>query len=190
MINTDRFNITNSKVICETIPFYARGRKLTLLLEAISSPLVSIHDAFKEWALERMIEASVTSQSTVLIWYLNHVFRKHFKDKNDSFEIVTDAMEGGSTIWFLNEQILHVGNTPWMLEDNKEENVKNLEKLVTRNYGEVDEITSDVLIYAPQINESISYGYDVYKGEIRKHVDKYLTVPDLVYEVIIKGLQK
>lgn len=190
MINTDRLNITNSKVICEALPFYARGRKLVLLLEAISFPLISIHNAFKEWALERMIEASVTSQSTVLVWYLNHVFRKHFKDKDDSFKIVTDATEDGATIWFLNEQVLHVGNTPWMLDDENEENINKLDRLVTRNYGEIDEITADVLIYAPQINESISYGYDIYKGEIRKHIDKYLTVPDLVYDVIIKDLEQ
>lgn len=190
MINTDRFNITNSKIICEALPFYARGRKLVLLLEAAAHPIISIHDEFKEWALERMIEASVTSQSSVLVWYLNHVFRKRFKDKTDSFKIVTDATEGGSTIWYLNEQVLHVGYTPWMLNDENEENTNNLEKLVTRDYGEVDEVTSDVLIYAPQINESISYSYEMYKGEIRKHVDKYVTVPDLIYEVIIKDLEE
>lgn len=190
MINTDRFNINNSKIICESLPFYARGRKIILLLEAAAYPLVAIHETFKKWALERMIESSVTSQSTVLVWYLNHVFRDKFKDKDDSFKIVTDATEGGATIWFLNEQILHVGTTPWMLDDENEENKRNLEQLVTRNYGEVDEITADVLIYAPQINESVSYGYDIYKGDIRKHVDKYVTIPDLIYKVIIKDLEE
>lgn len=190
MINTNRLNITNSKIICEALPFYARGRKLSLLLESAAYPIISIHDKFKEWALERMIEASVTSQSAVLVWYLNHVFKKRFKDKSDSFEIITDATEGGSTIWFLDEQVLHVGYTPWMLNNENEKNDKELDLLVTRNLGEVDEITSDVLIYAPQINESFSYNYEIYKGEIRKYIDKYVTVPDLIYSVIIKDLKE
>lgn len=190
MINTDRYNITNSKVICEALPFYARGRKISLLLEAAAYPIISIHNKFKEWALERMIEASVTSQSAALVWYLNHVFKKRFKNKNDSFKIVTDATEGGATIWFLDEQVLHVGYTPWMLDDEIEQNDKNLNLLVTRNFDEVAEITSDVLIYAPQISDSFSYNNEMYKGDIRKHVDKYVTVPDLTYSVIIKDLEE
>ena len=73
------------------------------------------------------------------------------------------------------------------------ENAKNdpeLDLLVTRNLGEIDAITSDVLIYAPQINESFSYNYEIYKGEIRKYIDKYVTVPDLIYSVIIKDLKE
>ena len=86
MINTDKYNITNSRIVSMILPFYARGRKIILLLDAISHPLQSIHAIWKKWALERLIEASITSQPMSIIWYLNYRFRKYFQNETDSFQ--------------------------------------------------------------------------------------------------------
>lgn len=112
MINTDKYNITNSRIINMVLPFYARGRRISLLLEAIAHPLKSIHTTYKNWALERLIEASVTSQPMSIVWYLNHKFRKYFQNKNDSFQISTNSININSTIWYVEEQPLREGETP------------------------------------------------------------------------------
>lgn len=185
MINTDKYNITNSRIISMVLPFYARGRKTILLLEAISHPLVSIHIAYKSWALERMIEAHITSQPMSIIWYLNHVFRKYFKNKTDSFHISQDSTNKNSVVWYVEEQYLHEGSTPWLLE-NSSETLVDANKLVTRNCNEQQEsVSADITIYAPQINETTLFDNDKYLLKAREIIDKYLTVQDLVYTITI-----
>lgn len=185
MINTNKYNISNNKIICEVLPFYARGRKLILLLESAISPITSIHNKFKKWALERLIEASVTSQPTVLIWYLNHVFRDRFENPNDTFQIATDVTEGGATIWYLDEQILHTGNTPWMPDSENDKGADNYANLVTKDLDEENNNTADIMIFAPIISESSSYTNDIYRGDIRYYVNKYLTVFNIKYDITI-----
>lgn len=185
MTNTDKYNITNSKIISMVLPFYARGRKLTLLLEAVAHPLVSIHNAYKSWALERLIEASTTSQPMSLIWYLNHSFKKYFQNQSDSFQIMMDSLDNNSTIWHLEEQPLHEGTTPWLMENSSDTLDSKANKLVTRNYNEKDTEQTDIVIYAPKIIETTLFTLEMYINEIRKIVDKYLTVQNVVYSVII-----
>lgn len=186
MINTDKYNITNSRIISMVLPFYARGRKTILLLEAISHPLVSIHTAYKSWALERMIEAHITSQPMSIIWYLNYVFRKYFKNKTDSFRISQDAANQNSVVWYVEEQYLHEGSTPWLLE-NSSETLSDGNKLVTRNYNEQqgETASADITVYAPQINETSLFDNEKYLLKAREIIDKYLTVQDLVYTITI-----
>lgn len=186
MINTDKYNISNNKIICEVLPFYARGRKIIMLLESAIFPIISIHQKFKEWALEKLIEASITSQPTVLIWYLNHIFKKRFTNINDSFQIITDVNESGATIWYLDEQILHTGSTPWMPESEKDTDSEHYPNLITKDLDEENNSHSvDILIYAPPIEETSKYTNEIYKGDIRYCIDKYLTVFNITYEVII-----
>lgn len=184
-MNTKRYDITNARVISQSLPFYARGRKLILLLEAITHPLKSVHDAWKEWALERMIEASVTSQPMSLIWYLNHLFRKYFENQSDSFSILLNANEGGAVIWYLGEQVLHEGMTPWMPNTSSEVTADDMKKLVTYNLNEKDSTVNDVIIYAPKIVETSSFSAEKYENEIRKNIDKYVTSTDFTYEISI-----
>lgn len=186
MINTDKYNITNNKIICEVLPFYVRGRKIITLLEASIYPIISIHDKFKKWALEKLIEASVTSQPTVLIWYLNHVFRNKFKSEDNSFQIVTDATENGATIWYLEEQILHTGSTPWMPDSESDTGSAHYTNLVTKDLDEEsDAKQADIIIFAPKIKESSSYTNEMYIGDIRYYIDKYITVFNITYEITI-----
>ena len=186
MINTDKYNVSNNKIICEVLPFYARGRKIISLLESAIFPIISIHDKFKKWALEKLIEASVTSQPTVLIWYLNHVFRSKFENQENSFQIVTDATEDGATIWYLDEQILHTGNTPWMPDSENDSGGDGYTNLVTKDLDEEKDVQqADILIFAPKIKETSNYTNDIYMGDIRYYIDKYITVFNMTYRITI-----
>ena len=186
MINTDKYNITNSRIVSMILPFYARGRKIILLLDAISHPLQSIHAIWKKWALERLIEASITSQPMSIIWYLNYRFRKYFQNQTDSFLLSIDGLNTKSTIWYLEEQPLYEGTTPWLQENPSDTlDSESAKKLVTRNLNEVNNEQIGIIIYAPKIIETTLFTLEMYTNEIRKSVDKYLTVQDITYSVII-----
>ena len=186
MINTEKYNITNSRIVSMVLPFYARGRRITLLLDAISHPLQSTHTIWKSWALERLIEASITSQPMSIIWYLNHRFRKYFQNQTDSFQLSTNSLDAKSTIWYLEEQPLYEGTTPWLQENPSDKlNDDSAKKLVTRNINEASNEQADIVVYAPKIVETTLFTLEMYTNEIRKSVDKYLTVQDVTYSVVI-----
>lgn len=73
-----RYKINFDKIINQLVPFYLRGRKLILYLQAIMSPLRRINNEFAEYAKETRIEASMTSQIFKFEWYLNRKFSKFF----------------------------------------------------------------------------------------------------------------
>ena len=89
-MNTDIYKINNSKIICRVLPFFARGRKLVLFLEAVSIPLIRLNRAFVEWAYEMVVRVKMTAQTIVLTWYLNYKFKHLFQNSHDSFEILQD----------------------------------------------------------------------------------------------------
>ena len=74
IINTINFD----KLVNQLTPHYLGGRKYVLWLQSLCHPLKSLNDAFKEWAVEKRIEASMTSQTIMLEWFLNHKFNKYF----------------------------------------------------------------------------------------------------------------
>ena len=83
----NRYDIDNAKVIGRVLPFYIRGRKISVFLYAIAYPLVTLHETFKEWALQKKIEASITSQTLTMEWYLTYLFKDRFEDEAASFRI-------------------------------------------------------------------------------------------------------
>ena len=83
----NRYDIDNAKVIGRVLPFYIRGRKISVFLYAIAYPLVTLHETFKEWALQKKIEASITSQTLTMEWYLTYLFKDRFEDETASFRI-------------------------------------------------------------------------------------------------------
>lgn len=93
MINIDFTSIDNSKLIGRLLPFFARGRKLSLLLQSVLSPLVYVHESFKAWALEKFIEYHITAQQSSLEWYLKYKLGSHFANENASFQIVNGINE-------------------------------------------------------------------------------------------------
>jgi len=89
----NRYDIDNAKVIGRVLPFYIRGRKISIFLYAIAYPLVTLHETFKifiiggkRYACEK-IEASITSQTLTMEWYLTYLFKDRFEDETASFRI-------------------------------------------------------------------------------------------------------
>ena len=87
MINIDFANINNAKLIGRLLPFWARGKKVSLFLQAILCPIASAHNSFKIWALEKFIECHITAQKASLEWYLRYKLKSHFHNENDNFFI-------------------------------------------------------------------------------------------------------
>lgn len=86
-MNTERYKIDNPTVIGRLLPFFVRGKGVTLFLEAIASPLAYVHNRFMSWAEEKLYETRVTSQKQVLLWYLTYKFRQYFINKDEKFAI-------------------------------------------------------------------------------------------------------
>lgn len=93
------YNINFDKLVNQLTPHYLGGRKYVLWLQSLCHPLKSLNDAFKEWAVEKRIEASMTSQTIMLEWFLNHKFNKYFKNKIDSFHIIDSYNSGVPMYW-------------------------------------------------------------------------------------------
>ena len=174
-MNTERFDIDNNKVICRVIPHYLRGRKLILLMEACAHPLISIHNEFKKWGLERMIEASVTSQPMSLQWYLTHCFSSLFIDKSQQFRIIPDALSVGATIYDKQESGTYSDNT-YIYNRTDDPALDFTEQMVLRYKNEAeDNYNADIIIVAPRIQETQDYNNEHYLNDIRRRVDKYIT---------------
>ena len=89
-MNTDIYKISNSKTICRVLPFFARGRRMILFLEAVASPLISLHKKFLKWAYKMLFKLKITAQTDVMVWYLNYLFNERFVNNADSFTIEQD----------------------------------------------------------------------------------------------------
>jgi len=89
-----RHRINFDKTINELMPHYLGGRRLILFVQSLMSPLQSMSDAFAEWAKEKRIEASMTSQVFKFEWFLNRKFKKYFADEKERLVIVTRQTSG------------------------------------------------------------------------------------------------
>jgi len=172
-MNTDIYKISNSKIICRVLPFFARGRKLILFLEAISTPLIKLHRAFLEWAFEMVMRVKITSQTTILIWYLNYKFGPKFQNTGDTFVIEQDNELGYLVTFNLNEvtsmEILgsHILNT----------SEQSSLELLSRPLKDLSQrlFTSSITITAPAITTTAAYTNKNYLKDIREIVDNYKT---------------
>ena len=93
MISVNFLNIDNAKMIGRLLPFWSRGRKISLLLQALLNPLVPLHKTFKVWALDKFIECHITAQKSSLEWYLKYRLQYHFLNESDNFSIVESIDE-------------------------------------------------------------------------------------------------
>lgn len=62
-----RYFINFDKTVNQFVPHYLGGRKLILFLQSILVPLQQLNKEFSEWAKEKRIEASMTSQIFKLV---------------------------------------------------------------------------------------------------------------------------
>ena len=181
-MNTDIYKIDNAKLICRLLPFFVRGRKMILFLEAAASPLVSLHNKFLSWAYETIVDVHATFQEQLFVWYLNHKFRKHFIDDNDSF-YVSQSQEGDGLIVFNTDEHEMMKIFSSRIFNNEQgdlvDDVYNIDRL--KEYSKPMLTPQDrrsigvITIYAPKINETADYANTNYVDDIMKLVKNYKT---------------
>ena len=173
MINVDFLNINNASLIARLIPFWARGRKISLFIQALLSPLVSLHNNFKTWALDQYIYCHITAQALSLEWYLKYKLKSHFANENDVFLIVNGVNESLSCfsgdIW---RNGLHWDNSlRWNVNNAFHwENEEN-DKKYNDDYLESVNKTN---VYAPAIIDTVNYDHDDYMRDIRNIMSKFM----------------
>lgn len=89
-----RYSINFDKTINQLTPHYIGGRNLILLMQALVSPLQILNKDFSEYAAEKRIEASMTSQILPFTWFLNRKFKKYFLQKSGRITITNLATLG------------------------------------------------------------------------------------------------
>lgn len=151
MISVDFTSIDNAKIVSRLLPFWARGKKLNLFMQAILSPIVSIHDKFKPWALELYIQCHITAQKPSLEWYLNYKLSSHFAEADDAFIITAGEVDADT------QAII-----------NKMEIVESRKAGGTTTEGHIN-------VYAPNIVSTMDYDTSDYERDIRYIMSKYIT---------------
>lgn len=172
MINVDFINIDNARLIGRLLPFWARGRWISLFMMAILSPIISVHNAFKVWALKQYVSCFITAQKASLEWYLKYCLKSRFLDEDDSF--VVDHGNSSPLSCFSSEIWENSGY--WdngLLWDDKE-------------YIEQREL---VKIAAPEIVDTVSYNHEDYERDIRNILSKFMINFDKI-SITIAGKDK
>ena len=194
MINVDFVNIDNAKLIGRLLPFWARGKNTSLLLQAILSPIISVHNNFKLWALERYIYTHITSQAMSIEWYLKYRLKSHFVNENNSF-IVRDEpikLTADGEIDGIVDIYTCFGGGIWANEFNWKNNAL---WLASQNEGDIvygsededaDENNPFIYIYAPEIVSTINYNQDDYIRDINYIVSQFMTNFKSLKIIIIK----
>lgn len=200
MVNVDFLNISNATLIGRLLPFWARGRKTSLFLQAILSPIASAHATFKAWALERFIECHITAQRASIEWYLKYKLKQHFLDEGDVFYIA-DGID--RTVCCFSNNIW-TNELPW---DNQMRWSADVEPIVDINSsyscintgkwrnerlwqehlywfnepeGEEEEeesyyqLMDGIIVFAPAIVNTINYDVEDYERDIRYIMSKYM----------------
>lgn len=100
------------------IPYYLRTRKYVLFMQSLVSPLQLKNENFIDFAREKKIEASMTSQVILFTWYLNHKYNKYFIDPSDTI-VIENAIDIGVPVYRQNDPN-QVPYTVWHVIDNWE----------------------------------------------------------------------
>lgn len=165
MISVDFTNIDNAKLIGKLLPYWVRGRKISLFMQAILKPIVTVHQAFQVWALKKYIECHITAQKASLEWYLNYQLSSHFKYSDATFYIVFGMNDAyccfNSGLWV--NEFLFENDYYWDDGDSVGENSSNMEAVV-----------GHIKLYAPAIVETINYTSADYERDIKMILSKYM----------------
>lgn len=199
MININFTNIHNAKMIGRLLPFWARGKTISLLLQALLSPIRTVYEQFQYWALERYIECHITAQKASLEWYLKYKLHSHFQNENDVF-FIANGLNGtvscfSGAIWRnglhwandlkwdsgvepqnnLNSNLTCINTGVWdnsISWNNAFFWVNDLDgKLFDDDYLEAPNQTR---VYAPAIVDTVVYNHEDYERDIRNIMSKFM----------------
>ena len=161
-----RYAINFDKMANNLIPHYIGSRKLVLYIQALISPLQNISNEFCLFAKEKRIEASMTSQTIMLEWYLNRQFKKYFLDSSSGI-FISDGIRPGVPIYNESADVLQADNVVLKTEGESAENVafymKN-EKFPSKAYS--------FIVNTPSINTEI-IAESEYLSMLSHTIEKY-----------------
>lgn len=172
-MNTDIYKISNSKTICRVLPFFARGRRMILFLEAAASPLISLHKKFLLWAFKMILKLKITAQTDVMVWYLNYLFNERFVNKADTFVIVQD-FEIRNLVAFNYAELATLKMLGIKIYNEGEEGEALLLSKPTKDMNAALQ-SSTVIIHAPIIQDDVDYSEQRYKSDIMAAINEYKT---------------
>lgn len=170
-----RYIINFDKTVNRLVPYYMGGRKLILLLQAMLAPMRELNDSFSAWAAEKRIEASMTSQTFKLEWYLNRKFKSYFS-------------VAGSKITISNNNSL--GNPMYSVLDAVEESEQFVITYKSENAAteklyylaeESGTYNCSFMVHCPAINTSIILQSE-FDSILRKTINKY-KISDKTYKI-------
>ena len=176
------------------LPFFARGKNMLSIMMSFAYPLESVHLLWRVWALDRIIEASATSQPIVLKWYLEKTLSKYFSKEDDEFEIVEAEASYYASIFNDQAEQNRLQNTYgvyWSFENNSDRNShsgiidENWLYAYDRNEATIEDVEASLAIIAPELSTQCGLSQNEYKREVKKCVEKYL-VYKINYEIKIR----
>ncbi|WP_417186953.1 hypothetical protein [Bacteroides sp.] len=113
----NRYALPTDKLVNRLVPYYLSGRKYILFLQSLVRPLRPLSEKFRAFALEKHIEARMTSQMMYFEWYLNRQFARYLINSgeriviSESDPLGVDIYHEGSaygkpfTIWYNLEEV-------------------------------------------------------------------------------------
>lgn len=112
----NRYKLPTDKLVNRLVPYYLSGRKYILFLQSLVRPLYPLSEKFRTFALEKHIEARMTSQMMYFEWFLNHKFARYVKNSGERI-VISQSTPLGVDIYHENS----VYSKPFTLWYNMEE---------------------------------------------------------------------
>lgn len=113
-----RYKLPTDRLVNQLVPHFLTGRKYILFIQSLVYPLKTLNDKFVRFAMEKQLEARMTSQVMYFEWYLNYKFKKYLKDSQENIYIRESTINGVDiyhegaqyskpfTLWYNGEQIV------------------------------------------------------------------------------------
>lgn len=162
-----RYTINFDKTVNQLTPHYIGGRKLILLMQALVFPLRSLNADFSNYAMEKRIEAAMTSQILPFTWYLNRKFKKFFLNKNAKITI-TNISTLGVPIYNESADIPKEENMALYMEKEGKAHGK---KFYYQN-ERTDSNSYSFLVHSPAIDTTL-ISNENYMAMLSYNIDKY-----------------
>lgn len=175
-----RYRINFNKTINQLIPHYLGGRRLILILQAVTKPLQTLNNQFTEWAEDTLIESTMTSQVIKLEWYLNRKFSRYYQNKGERISLKNGQRNGVPVYW---ERADIADNENMLL---KYESEGNRDSTVLNYHDETtDKNDCSFIVYSPAIDTRL-ITKEEYVAMVSFIVNKY-KVSGKTYKIIFNS---
>lgn len=164
-----RYWINFDKTVNQFVPHYLGGRKLILFLQSILVPLQQLSNEFSEWAKERRIEASMTSQIFKLEWFLNRKFSKYFLNSSEKITIA-NAVRQGLPLYHQKAGV-QLSESPILVEQTAH---TKKDPVLYKVSERPDECSYSFIVNSPAINAA-AISESEYMAQVQYWVDRYRT---------------